>query len=83
MTAPKSSPKAAKAAAAKAVKPPHRRTGRDGADSQAQKRLTSERISADLADFRKSGGHVEKLGVTRVLTRVDEPAAAPAAKAAK
>ncbi len=72
MTAPKG-PKAA----AKTAKAPQRRA-RDGGDSQAQKRLTSERISADLADFRKSGGHVEKLGVTRVLTRVDVPAATKA-----
>jgi hypothetical protein len=40
-----------------------------------QKRLTSDRISADLADFEKSGGQVEVLGVTRVLTKLDEPAA--------
>lgn len=63
MTAPKSK-----------AKPPHRRTSRDGGDSQAQKRLTSERISADLDDFEKSGGRVEVLGITRVLTRVDAPA---------
>lgn len=50
-----------------------RKNARDG-ESSAQKRLTSDRISADLADFEKSGGHVEVLGVTRVLKKVDEPA---------
>lgn len=48
---------------------------RDGGDNHIQKRLTSDRISADLADFEKAGGHVEVLGVTRVLKKVDEPAA--------
>lgn len=50
-----------------------RKSGRDGAGGNLQKRLTSDRISADLADFEKAGGEVEVLGVTRVLTRVDEP----------
>ncbi|HST44960.1 MAG TPA: hypothetical protein VLK29_07030 [Luteimonas sp.] len=72
MTAPK---------AAKAAKAPQRRTSREGGDSQAQKRLTSERITSDLEEFARSGGHVEKLGVTRVLTRVDAPASAPKAAA--
>lgn len=52
-----------------------RRTPRDAAEGNMQKRLTSDRISADLADFEKAGGHVEVLGVTRVLKKVDEPAA--------
>ncbi len=52
-----------------------RKSGRDGAGGNLQKRLTSDRISADLADFEKAGGQVEVLGVTRVLTKVDEPAA--------
>ncbi len=51
-----------------------RKNTRDGGDSSLQKRLTSDRISADLADFQKAGGHVEVLGVTRVLKKVDEPA---------
>ena len=51
-----------------------RRATRDAADG-TQKRLTSDRISADLADFEKAGGQVEVLGVTRVLKKVDEPAA--------
>lgn len=50
-----------------------RKHARDG-ESHIQKRLTSDRISADLADFEKAGGHVEILGVTRVLKKVDEPA---------
>jgi hypothetical protein len=50
------------------------RTSRDG-ESTAQKRLTSDRITADLADFEKAGGRVEVLGITRVLKKVDEPAA--------
>ncbi len=52
-----------------------RRTTRDVADGNTQRRLTSDRISADLADFEKAGGRVEVLGVTRVLKKVDEPAA--------
>ena len=50
--------------------------------------LTHERIAADLDAFRKSGGRIEVLGVTRTLQRIDpgvdpspsRPAAAPAAK---
>lgn len=51
--------------------------------------VTSERIASDLAAFRKSGGHIEVLGVTRVLKTIEggEPAAAaapaPAADASK
>lgn len=36
--------------------------------------LTSERIARDLAAFRSEGGRIERLGTTRVLTRVDETA---------
>lgn len=70
------------------AKPRTRRPGRKSADSLEQKRVTSERISEDLIDFKKSGGKVEVLGVTQVLTRVGEandpvkPAAA-SKKAAK
>ncbi|MDN5781013.1 MAG: hypothetical protein L0H23_03155 [Luteimonas sp.] len=52
-----------------------RRPTRDAADGNMQKRLTSDRISADLADFEKAGGEVEVLGVTRVLKKLDEPVA--------
>src|SRR3546814_12514040 len=51
-----------------------RRSTRDGADGSTQRRLTSDRISADLADFQKAGGQVEVLGVTRVLTKLGESA---------
>jgi hypothetical protein len=50
--------------------------GRKTAETAQQKRVTSERISADLVDFKKAGGRVEVLGVTQVLTRVGEPEAA-------
>src|SRR3546814_782425 len=51
-----------------------RRSTRDGADGSSQRRLTSDRISADLADFQKAGGQVEVLGVTRVLKKLGESA---------
>jgi hypothetical protein len=45
--------------------------------------ITHERIAADLEDFRKAGGKIEVLGVTRALKRIgaeadDAPPAAPA-----
>jgi len=49
-----------------------RKSGRGG-EGNVHKQLTSDRISADLEEFEKAGGHVEVLGVTRVLTKVDEP----------
>ncbi|MCD9033066.1 hypothetical protein LDO32_15155 [Luteimonas sp. Y-2-2-4F] len=42
--------------------------------------ITRDRIEADLAAFRKAGGRIEVLGVTRSLTRID-PEADAAAKA--
>ena len=42
-----------------------------GGDAKATKRLTSERISADMSDFEQAGGEVEVLGTTRVLTKFD------------
>ena len=51
-----------------------RRSTRDGADGGAQRRLTSDRISADLADFQKAGGQVEVLDMTRVLKKLGESA---------
>lgn len=42
-----------------------------------QKRIDSERISAQIAAFEKGGGRVEKLGTTRVLQRVDSTEPAP------
>jgi hypothetical protein len=44
-----------------------------GSDGNLHKRIESERIASDIADYEKSGGKVEKLGVTRVLQNV-EPA---------
>lgn len=44
--------------------------GRRGADLSNS--LTSEQIARDLAAFRRGGGTIERLGNTRVLTRVDE-----------
>ena len=46
--------------------------------------LTSERISGDLEAFRKAGGRIEVLGVTRALKKIDpeaEAAPQPAAPA--
>src|SRR3546814_14356758 len=51
-----------------------RRSTRDGADGSTQRRLTSDRVSADLADFQKAGVQVEVLGVTRVLKKLGENA---------
>lgn len=36
--------------------------------------LTSERIARDIAAFRRDGGRIERIGTTRVLTRIDETA---------
>ncbi len=51
-------------------------TARTAAAGKATGVITSERINSDLEAFRKAGGRIEVLGNTRVLTRVDEPAAA-------
>lgn len=65
------------------AKPRTRRPGRKTKESAEQKRVTSERISDDLAKFKKAGGRVEVLGVTQVLTRVGEVESAKAAEASK
>jgi hypothetical protein len=44
--------------------------------------LTSTRIAADLDAFRKAGGEIEVLGVTRVLTKLEAADVPDAAKAA-
>ena len=49
-----------------------------GCMDNLQKRLESEQISCDLDAFMKSGGQVEKLGVTRTLQRIDLPGDASA-----
>ena len=46
--------------------------GRRGAD--LSRSLTHEQIARDIAAFRRNGGSIERLGNTRVLTRVDEAA---------
>ena len=48
-----------------------RKSGKSG--KQPASTLTREQIEDDLAAFRKAGGKIEKLGVTRVLQTV-EPA---------
>lgn len=45
--------------------------------------VTHERIAADLEAFRRNGGKIEVLGVTRTLLRIDPQAADPASLPAK
>lgn len=47
-------------------------------ESDSGRRMTHERIAADLAAFHKAGGRIEVLGTTRVLTKIDQPGAPPA-----
>jgi len=54
-----------------------------GSEANASKRFESERISSHIADFEKSGGKVEVLGVTRVLHKIADTPEAEAAAAAK
>lgn len=54
-----------------------------GSEANASKRYESERISSHIADFEKSGGKVEVLGVTRVLHKIADTPEAEAAAAAK
>ncbi len=63
---------AAKATPAKTGTPGRKGRGEGGSDSNLHKRVDSERIALHIAAFEKSGGRVEKLGITRVLQRVDE-----------
>lgn len=44
---------------------------RGAAETAVDKQLASDRIRADTEAFRKAGGRIEKLGNTRVLTRID------------
>lgn len=44
--------------------------------------LTSERLAADLAAFRKAGGRIEVLGTTRSLKKIDPKDAASAPRPA-
>jgi hypothetical protein len=43
--------------------------------------VTRERIADDLEAFRKAGGRIEVLGITRSLTKIDPGADTPAAPA--
>ena len=42
-----------------------------GSEGNPHKRVESARISSDIADYVKAGGQVEKLGVTRVLQKIE------------
>lgn len=49
----------------------------------ASNHLTSERIEADLAAFRKAGGKVEVLGTTHTLKKLSEVPAQAATQPAR
>jgi hypothetical protein len=49
----------------------------------SSKSVTSDDIAAHLAAFEAAGGHVEVLGVTRVLKRVDEALPQPTPSASR
>lgn len=73
---------------ARASAPLRRASGSSASSSAAH--LTSQRIAADLASFKKSGGRIEVLGNTplrpytsRTTSRKTAPAATPVAPAAK
>lgn len=65
-------PKKSPATAAPAAVPPSK-TSHLFSSRKANERspVTHERIAADLEAFRKAGGKIEVLGVTRSLLRVD------------
>ena len=50
-------------------------------EADSGRRMTHERIAADLAAFHQAGGKIEVLGTTRVLTRIDQPGPPPASTA--
>ena len=50
--------------------------------AKTQPTLTHERIAEDMAAFKKAGGRVEVLGVTRTLTKIDAAPAATSSPAA-
>lgn len=74
-----------KTASTKTRQPAASRTRRrsTGRKSDRDAALTSERIAADLAAFRKSGGKIEVLGNTKVFQSVGPMASSRAKKAAK
>ena len=51
-----------------------------GSVDNLHKRIESEQISSHIAAFEKSGGRVEKLGVTRMLHKI-APESKPEARA--
>lgn len=57
------------------------RKGKSGGGNM-HKHIDSRRIRDDIAAFEKSGGKVEKLGVTRVLQRIAPPAEGEVASSA-
>jgi hypothetical protein len=73
----------AKAPAAKSSGGGRKARGEGSSEANLHKRVDSERIAEHIAAFEKSGGRVEKLGVTRVLQRVTEQAASAPAQASK
>lgn len=46
------------------------------------KQTTSQRIASDIDEFRKAGGHIEVLGITRVEYKKKEERPRPAKPAA-
>lgn len=58
------------------------RTRSSSRKAESANALTSERIAADLAAFRKGGGKIEVLGNTKVFQSMGPMAAASKAKAA-
>ena len=75
--------KAAKSVTVKSASPGRKGRGDAGSEANLHKRVDSERIAQHIAAFEKSGGRVEKLGVTRVLQKVSEVAATAPAQASK
>lgn len=69
MPRPKATPPPAAGTSATAPAPRDRVFApRNGKDRPA---MTHERIAADIDAFRKAGGEIERLGVTRSLLRID------------
>lgn len=47
------------------ARPPPAPNNHPAKDSGSGRKMTSERIAADLAAFQKAGGHIQTLGTTR------------------
>jgi hypothetical protein len=81
---PRSKNQPASRASKKTPTPPSKTShlfgGRPSKDRGSQ--ITSERIADDLKAFHKAGGRIEKLGITRSLTRIDAAPDAPTGEAA-